>query len=110
MDSNCNHKEINYSFLKDYFDGGPSDKHKDLIASWFEDPEYRFKFEHCLKEVWKETEPDKVTSPTGLDVILDRIHHKINLLQSKKLPFKRHDQKINFIRLNTILKNLSRVA
>ena len=96
MNSNCNHKGIKYSYIKDYFEGDFSEEKKEQIASWFEDPEYRFKFEHGLKEVWKETEPDKVTSRIGLDVILDRIHHKINFLQPKKLPFKRYDQKINF--------------
>ena len=102
--------EIKYSYLKDYFEGEPSKEREEQIISWFQNLDYRFKFEQWLKEFWKETNPDKVSPLTGHDVILDRIHHKINLLHSKKDSFKSPVQNIPFIKFNTILKNLYRVA
>lgn len=110
MNQNCNKIEIKYSLLKEYLEGESSQEKKEQIASWFENPDLRFKFEYCLKELLKETDPDKITSPTGLNVILDRIHHKINLLQPKKAPSTRPGQNIPVIKLNAILKNLARVA
>ncbi|MFC2098576.1 FecR family protein [Bacteroidota bacterium] len=105
-----NNDELKYSFLKEFCEGEYSEEKIEHIASWFDNPDYRFKIEHCLKELWKETNPDKVTSPTGLDVILDRIHHKINLSETGKASQKKLLQNIPVIRFNHVLKNLSRVA
>lgn len=108
MDSDCR-QELSFSFLKDYFEGEPSDEKKELIASWFEDKEHPFKLEKCLRELWKETDPEKVTSPTGLHVLLDRIHHRINVLQPKAAPVKTHRHKTE-INLYSVLKSVARVA
>ena len=110
MREDCNSNEIKYSDLKGYFEGEPSKERKEQVISWFQNSDYQFKFEQCLKEFWKETDPDKVASLTSHDVILDRIHHKINLLHPKKDSFKSTGQTIPVIKLNTILKNLYRVA
>ncbi len=110
MKHDCDDNKINYSILKNYFEGEPSEERKEQVISWFQNPDYHFKLEQCLKEFWKETDPDKVTSPTGLDVILGRVHHKINLLHPKRDSLNRPAQNTIVIRFNTILKNLSRVA
>ena len=65
MREDCNSNEIKYSDLKKYFEGEPSKEKKEKIISWFQNPDYRFKFEQCLKELWKETYPDKVASLTS---------------------------------------------
>ncbi len=110
MKQDRNFNEIKYSDLKEYFEGEPSKERKEQVISWFENLDHQFKLEQCLKEFWKETNPDKVSPLTGHDVILDRIHHKINLLHSRKDPFKSPGQTIPVLRLNTLLKNLYRVA
>lgn len=110
MKQEDNLNEIRYSFLKDYAEGGPSEKKKEQIGSWLENPEFGFKSEQYLRELWKDTDPDKVNSPTGLNVILDRIHHKINISQSNNPPLKGRVQNIHPISLNTTLKHLSRIA
>ena len=110
MREECNSNEIKYSDLKVYFEGEPSKERKEQVISWFQNSDYQFKFEQCLKEFWKETDPDKVASLTSHDVILDWIHHKINLLHPKKDSFKSTGQNIPLIKLNTLLKNLYRVA
>jgi transmembrane sensor len=110
MESNSKTKEIKYSVLKDYLEGEESQEKQELIASWFDNQDYRFKLEHYLKELWKETDPGRVSSPKGLDVILDRIHHKINILHPKKTIAPNTWQKLPALRINVILKNLARIA
>ena len=110
MKKDCNENAINYSILKEYTEGTLPEEQKEQVISWFRDPDCKFKLEHCLKEIWKEADPDKYTSLTSPDVILDRIHHKINLLHPKKESLKGPVQDTGVIRLNTILKNLYRVA
>lgn len=109
MKSDCN-KEIRYSFLKAYFEGGPSEETKEVIASWFEEKDQPFKLEKCLKEIWNETDPAKASPPGGHDRILDRIHHRINLLNAAESPVKKRPTDKSGIRLTTILKQASRVA
>jgi transmembrane sensor len=110
MKQDSNFNEIKYSYLKDYIEGEPSKEKKKQVISWFENLDQQFKLEQCLKEFWKETDPEKVSPLTSHDVILDRIHHKINLLHSRKDTFKSPGQTIPVLRLNTLLKNLYRVA
>lgn len=109
MKSDC-HKEIRYSLLKEYMEGEPSEEKKELIASWFEEKEQTFKLEKCLKELWNETDPGKVTPPGGHARILDRIHHKINMRHSGTTPTEGSTKKKADINMVSILKNLSRVA
>lgn len=110
MKKEGNSNEIKYSQIKEYADGEPSKEQAEQIASWFENPELRFKLEHYLRELWKETNPARVDPPTGLHVILDRIHHKINLLQPRKESPEKSFKNYPARRLSIILKYFSRVA
>ena len=113
MEQDCNKNEIKYSILKNYLEGErteETDEIREQISLWFENPRYRFKLERCLTEFWNETDSDAVISQTDPDLILNRIHHRINLLQPKKISLKKFGQNIPAIKLNTILKNLFRVA
>lgn len=101
---------IKYSFLKEYFEGEPSEEKKQKIISWFDHPELRFKLESCLKELWKETDPEKHAAPGGMDPILDRIHHRINLLNPPAGSRKKILQKDAGITFNIAIKYISRVA
>ena len=71
MREECNSNEIKYSDLKVYFEGEPSKERKEQVISWFQNSDYQFKFEQCLKEFWKETDPDRVASVTSHDPRLD---------------------------------------
>jgi hypothetical protein len=50
MKQDCNFNEFNYSNLIDYVDGEPSKEREEQIISWFQNPDYQFKLEQCLKE------------------------------------------------------------
>ncbi len=110
MNKDFHENQIKYSFLKDYFEGEFSEEKKEQITAWLEDKDHQYRLEHCLRELWNETDPDKVTPPKGYDLILDRIHHKINLLQPGLVKARRATSQNKSIHFNSILKNLSRIA
>ena len=66
--------------------------------------------EKCLKEIWNETDPEKATPPGGHERLLDRIHHRINILQAGSAPLKKPVKGKPEIHVTTLLKYMSRVA
>lgn len=81
-----------------------------MIASWFEDQQQAFRLEKCLKELWDETDPEKVPEAERLRLLHDRIHHRINLLPSGTKRTQKSPGERPAVSTTRVLKNLSRVA
>lgn len=71
--------------LKKYLLGNCSEKESNQVVAWIEDESYTFSGERIVKEVWDEYEAGKITDGQMIryNRILDRIHHQINLSNTK---------------------------
>jgi transmembrane sensor len=109
MNSKYN-KEIQYSIIKKYFEDKASDEEKKLVNNWLNNPESAYRYESFLRLLWKETDSDARQTSIDLNLLLDKIHHTINLKSGKekirRLPV-RSKQVVSFTH---VLKNIARVA
>ncbi len=84
-----NHKEKAESceILKRFLEGRYSKEDIDYIAGYFGDHGHERTLETVCKDYWYHHVENPVATEheTGLDTILDRIHHRINLMRKKPL-------------------------
>ncbi|MCE5344804.1 MAG: DUF4974 domain-containing protein [Bacteroidales bacterium] len=109
MNSN-NFNEIQYSILKKYFEDSASEEEKSLVNSWLNNPKKALKYESRLRALWEETETDTREPAINLEMLLDRIHHKINISRKKENVKSCPNISKPVILFNFVLKNLSRAA
>ncbi|MEN8230223.1 MAG: FecR domain-containing protein [Bacteroidota bacterium] len=104
-------KKAEYSTLKKYFEERASEEEALLISKWLEGDESDFKCEKCLHLLWNELEPDAKETGIDLEVLLDKIHHSINLSSRNKTKVRilSPDRK-STISFNHLLRNLGRIA
>ncbi len=69
-----------------YLDGSGTDRDKELIMKWLEDPEIGHEVEKESFLFWERSNPGMKTGDYNDDHILDRIHHRINLSSQDQLP------------------------
>lgn len=104
-------KKVEYSTLRKYFIDRVSEEETTLIYKWLESAESNFKCEKCLHLLWKELDPDAKETEIDLEVLLDKIHHSINLNSRKETKvrtlFSGNKPSISF---NHVLRNLGRIA
>lgn len=70
---------MHYSKLKEYFYGELSEKEREAVRSWLEDPENKFCLDRYLRMLWNEMEVTEGSLPYDQQSMLDKIHHLINL-------------------------------
>lgn len=104
-------KKIEYNTLRKYFEERASGEEVSLISEWLGSPENSFKREKCLHLLWDELDADTVENETEMEVLLDKIHHSINLREGVKKVTMSHSpvpgRKISF---NHVLRNLGKIA
>jgi len=105
-----NNKEIQYSILKKYFEDRASDEEKNIINQWLSDTEKSFRFEGCLRLLWKETKQDTGEPPVDLNMLLDKIHHEINLRREKTKVRTLPATSGPAVSFSHILRNFARIA
>ena len=71
---------------------------KELLA-WFEDQAGTYAGRTLIKKVWEEYSIEKDQEDIDYETILDRIHHKINLLPAEKLHADKRISKLAFFRV-----------
>ena len=102
-------KEIQYGILKKYFKDRATEEEKKLVNQWLNNAE-SIKVESYLRLLWKETEPDPGETALDLNLLLDKIHHSINLIGIKEdlrtLPV-RSSSDISF---RSVFRNIARIA
>ncbi len=109
-----NTKEIQYSILKKYFEGSASEEEKNLANNWLNNPKKALKYENYLRILWEETETDAREPAINLEMLLDRIHHNINLSRKKEnnksWDIPKPTSFSSAISFNHIIKNIARIA
>ena len=102
--------EIGYSILKKYFENTGSKEETNLVKNWLINSENNYKSESSLKLLWKEITRDIKDSEEDLDVLLDKIHHTINLNREKEQIRESVTEPKPRISYAHIFRNVARVA
>jgi len=108
---NSEEKKVEYNILRKYFEDQASREEATLITRWLEDAESGFKCEKCLHLLWNELDPEAKDTEIDLEVLLDKIHHSINLKTRKKTKVRTLSPgRKSAIFFNHVLRNLGRIA
>lgn len=108
---NSEEKKVEYSTLKKYFEDRASEEEAVLITRWLEDAESDFKREKYLHLLWNELDLDTKEVDINLELLLDKIHHSINLTSRKQTKAKSLSSgRKPGISFNHLLMNLVRIA
>jgi len=104
-------KKVEYDTLRKYFEERASSDEASLIAEWLESSESSFKREKFLHLLWDELNADTSNTDPEMELLLDKIHHSINLKQRKKATATNHSPgHRRGISFNHVLRNLGRIA
>ena len=104
-------KKVEYSILRKYFEDRASEEEATLINKWLESAESSFKCEKCLHLLWNEFDPETKETEIDLEVLLDKIHHSINLSSKKNTKSRTLSSgRKPSISFNHVLRNLGRIA
>lgn len=102
-------QEIHYGIIKKYFENRASEEEKKLVNLWLSEAK-SFKIESCLRLLWKEADPDSGETTTNLDLMLDKIHHTINLKGKKEKPETSFDGSGSNITFHHVFRTMARIA
>lgn len=90
MNSENKEEKVHFGTIKKYFEDKATEEEIELVNQWLNRTDSSFKIESYLRLLWKETDPDIREPSINLDLLLDKIHHAINLKnrqgEGKKLP------------------------
>ncbi len=102
-------KEIQYGILKKYFEDRATEEEKKLVNQWLNNAE-SIKVERYLRLLWKDTEPDPGETAMDMNLLLDKIHHSINLTRIKEdirtLPVESSSN----LSFRYVFRNIARIA
>jgi ferric-dicitrate binding protein FerR (iron transport regulator) len=100
---------MNKELLKKYCCNHCTEEELSSVLTWFEGSAESCEGKSLLFKIWEEV-PDEDSNPdVNFDLLLDRIHHEVNLSQSKKL-LEISDQNLVNKRRENFLKILMRAA
>ena len=102
---------IEYRTILKYFENKASGEEIGKVTEWLGDPERAYNCEKKLHVLWDELNNDGKEDEKELEVLLDRIHHQIQLRGKKntKLKVLVSDGKTK-LKLDRVLRNLGRIA
>jgi transmembrane sensor len=101
---------MNKELLEKYCNNCCSEEELSTVLSWFEESARTAEGKSLLFKIWEELPVEESKHKTDFDFLLDRIHHKINLTQSKKLLEISDQNLIKYKRRESIVKILIRAA
>jgi len=96
--------------LEKYFSNSCTEEELRSVLAWFEESADTTEGKALLYKIWEDLPDEDLSSKIHFDLLLDKIHHEINLTQSK-VPISKEDR--NIIRLKSIeniMKLLNRAA
>ncbi len=80
------------------------------VLEWFEGTARTSEGKALLFKIWEDQPDEMMNLKLDFDIVLDKIHHEVNLLQSKKLLEKADQNIIRFRRRENLMKILTRAA
>src|SRR5450759_1267222 len=101
---------MNKELLKKYCSNCCTEEELSSVLAWFEESAKTTERESLLFEIWDELPDKDCNLKINFDLLLDRIHHKVNLGQSKKLLEEADQNLIKYKRRKHLINILTRAA
>ena len=101
---------MNKELLEKYCSNRCTDEELSSVLAWFEESARTSEGKSLLFKIWEELTEENGNLRTDFDLLLGRIHHEINLTQSKKLLQIADQNLIKYKRRENFIKILTRVA
>lgn len=101
---------MNKDLLRKYFDNRCTTKELDTVIDWFEESAITSEGKKILFSMFEELPEETEKSEADFDLILDKIHHKVNLFQSRRQSDLETQIKSKFNRRENLLRIFSKVA
>ena len=101
---------MNKELLEKYCNNCCSEEELRSVLEWFEGTARTPEGKALLFKIWEDQPDEMMNLKIDFDFVLDKIHHKVNLSQSKKLLEKPEKNVIKFRRRKNFMKILTRAA
>ena len=101
---------MDIDLIKKYFNNSCSEEELQIILAWFADSAKTTEGKALLFKLWEELPDEDGNLKTDFAFILDKIHHKVNLDQSKKLLEKSYQNPVKYKRRKYFKKLFSKAA
>jgi transmembrane sensor len=101
---------MNKELLKKYFSNCCTEEELTSVLAWFEESAPTSEGKSILNKIWEELPEEESNPQIDFDLILDKIHHKVNLIQSKKLLEEADQNLSKYKRKKHFINMLTRVA
>jgi transmembrane sensor len=101
---------MNKELLKKYFDNSCTEEELGSALKWFEESARTPEGKTLLFKLWEELPDEPEKQDIDFDLILDKIHHHVNLAQSNKLLEDADQNLIKYKRREYFLKIFTRAA
>ncbi len=101
---------MNKELLKKYCGNRCTDEELRVVLAWFEESARTSEGKSLLHKIWEDVSDEEGNPEVNFDLLLDKIHHEVNLTQSKKLLQITHQNLVKYKRRENFLKILMRAA
>ena len=101
---------MNKELLKKYCNNNCTKEELGSVLTWFEKFAGTFEGKSLLFRIWEELPEEGVNSTNNFDLLLNRIHHEINLVESKKLMTNEDQTSIKHKNVEKFITIFTRVA
>ena len=101
---------MNNELLEKYFNNTCNEAELSSVLEWFERSAGKQEGKTLLFKLWEELPDEESNLQINFDLILDKIHHKVNLGQSKKLLEEADQNLIKYKRRKYFVNVLTRAA
>jgi len=96
--------------LKKYFNNSCTEEELSVVLDWFKESAGTSEGKSLLFKLWDEMPGDDSNLKIDFDILLDRIHHEVNLTQSKNLLDISDQNIIKYKRREKLLRIFTRAA
>lgn len=101
---------MNKELIEKYCSNCCTEEELSSVLAWFEESAKTSEGKSLLYKIWEEVPDEDSNLDLNFDLLLDRIHHEVNLTQSKKLLQISDQNLIKYKRRENFLKILMRAA
>ena len=101
---------MNKELLEKYCKNACTGEELSSVLVWLEESARTSEGKSILYEIWEELADDDSDDTTNFDLLLGKIHHEINLTNSKELLQKADQDLIRYKRKERFIKSLTKVA
>jgi transmembrane sensor len=101
---------VNKELLEKYCNNCCSQEELRSVLKWFEGTARTPEGKALLFKIWEDQPDEMMNLKINFDFVLDQIHHKVNLSQSKKLLEKADQNIVKYRRRENFMKILTRAA